>query len=617
MEVVVNVGFSDGIAGEVTLRRGFNRIRECFGVHLLPGMKRNQPVLRFTSGVATAEKRGHFGLLGLRITFRGVPYTFGLLAIRKGMSGTRVQRPDGLYDFVVDIAPVQVTTLWPARTPFIVRTVDSAHDDQEIERRDWLVPSNQAPEHMFVGVHQNLENRIFEALLRGTTDWSVDLCFSDMGPWRPMGLREGYTEGGNGICPCPGYEYRDNLNLLRADCWAERTRIDLFDSFGAPMPYDVKPDLQRTGNFMDRWGGPDWAKPYNDGYNAAPESWTPTSDCSYVGNLLGFDGVDMEHGIRQAADSMAGAARGDKACAINVEQIGMHILAAMPTHELVQPMADQRGGMGRLHGWAAWTMAGLAQLYATSKVPDFGGRFDRFVRGGDVRDWVKEMARLFVKAQTPSGLWQAVGFPWANWNPPPQGANVPKDRLLAQSHEHGILIAGAFACWSTLIYPEERRLRNALGRAIMRAAEVWTRDGAPTARKWLCAGTVGDMGDRSVTFVDKVVETFGDDEGLYRYWSAAYASIVANTPEDNISLVEKLRTYGRRWLYGRPDPTRFSRAILKMAGVDTPAQFRDYWLNRFPSIGEREQYGLFKDEPLLRPEGEKIVPAMIVLSSTR
>jgi len=613
MEVVVNVGFTDGIAGEVTLRKGFNRIRECFAVHLLSGMRRGQPVLRFTSGLTIAEKRGHFGLLGLRITFRGVPYTFGLLGIRKGMSGQRVQRPDGLYDLVVDIAPVQVTTLWPARTPFTVRTVDSAQEPETHAHRDWLVPSNQMPGDMFASVHQNLENRVIEALRSGGTDWSVDLCYSDMGPWRPMGLREGYTEGGNGICPCPGFEYRDNLNLLRADCWAERTRIDLFDAEGNPAPYKVKPDLQRTGNFMDRWGGPDWAKPFNNGYNGKPESWTPTGDCAYTGNLLTYDGVDMEHGIRQVADSMAGAARGDKACAINVEQIGMHVLAAMPTDKLVSPTVDQRGGMGRLHGWAAWTMAGLAQLYSRSLVPNFNSAPGRATRSAEVREWVKEMARLFVKAQTPSGLWQAVSYPWPNWSPPPQSANVPKDRLLAQSHEHGILIAGAFACWATLVYPDERRLRNALGRAIMRAAEVWTRDGAPTPRKWLVAGIVGEMGDRPVTFHDKVIETHGDDEGLYRFWSAAYASIVANTPEDNMTLAEKIRAYGRRWLYGRPDPTRFSRAILKMADVQTPTQLRDYWLIRFPLIGERDEHQLTKDEPLLRAEGEKLVPAMIVL----
>ena len=80
-----------------------------------------------------------------------------------------------------------------------------------------------------------------------------------------------------------------------------------------------------------------------------------------------------------------------------------------------------------------------------------------------------------------------------------------------------------------------------------------------------------------------------------------------------MTLAEKIRAYGRRWLYGRPDPTRFSRAILKMADVQTPAQLRDYWLTRFPSADERDFHGLVKDEPMLRAEGEKLVPAMIVL----
>lgn len=616
MEVVVNVGFTDGIAGEVTLKRGFNRIRECFAVHLLRGIQTGAPVLRFTSGANFAEKRGKFGLLGWRVTFKGVPRAFNVLGRRAGMIVQHFERPDGLYDLVVDIAPVQRTTLYPARTPFTLRTIKVAAENDR-PYFDWLVPSNQHPDVLFEGLHQSLEQATLYALESGSEHWGADLCYTGMGPWRPMGLREGYTEGGAGICPCPGYQRRTVLNLIRADCWAERTRIDLFDFDGDPDTYldDMKPDLQRTGDFLDRWGGPTWAKPYNNGYNAAPESWTPTSDCAYAGNLLGYDGVDMEHGIRQVGDSVAGAMLGDQACAINVEQIGNHVLAAMPGHRLVSPTEDQRGRLGRLHGWAAWTMASLAQLYMYGRVPHFGLSIRHLDRCDNVRHWVKEMARLFIKAQTPSGLWQAVGYPWANWSPPPQKANVPHDRLLAQSHEHGILVAGAFACWRTLIYPDERRLRNALGRAIMRAADVWTRFNAPTARKWLCAGNVGEMGDAPVTFANDVVETFGEDEGLYRFWTAAYASIVANTPEDNLTLAERVRSMGRRAIYGRPDPTRYSRAILTMAGCDTVRQFTDYWLRRQPTTSERDQYGLSAGEPLLMPEGDKIVPALIVLNT--
>lgn len=409
--------------------------------------------------------------------------------------------------------------------------------------------------------------RIKASLASGSADPSVDMQFDAIGPWHPSGIHEGYAHGGEGTAPSPGYEGHYELLVLEADCARERNNIDLLSrDTGEPLLEQEAVDLEQYAYNRGRWGT-DWCRAWPEkGYDQwQPKDWN-TGTSPERAALLEYQLVDGEHEIRRdSADVGAAGQFDDPCCHFNLRVSVGRTLAAWSLARVASLATSiPIGALGRQWGWVTWCVAAARELAKRDGLRSDVARYDA---------WLDKAAQVYVRAQSSCGTWQVTASPWQNWSPSPQTfttqdrpgvvQSVPTDRSLAQSHEHGILAAGAFAVWRQL---PEGRTRTQLGNAIMRASDVHMGEHSPQARHWL-VGRVGNF------YPPECLESYGEWDTVYLWFTAAFANRVAMAQQPN-ALARIVRRALAAVRVRRSDPPvdRYLRALLKKSGYQ-PVQF--------------------------------------------
>lgn len=525
------------IAGQVNsfeLQPGWNYLLRSLGAHWWP----DAGVLRISNGVA-GQQGG--GMYFDRLALEDAPLP---LVLRKGES------LQGREYVIADRLADGTQHYWMPRAPMTRRfggitILDVPYRYQVLAPTGTPADTLGSPAFL-AGVAQ--ATRVRTALRNGTADESVEFMFQSVGPWHPLDIHEGYAHGGRGLEPSPGFEASWSMRVLKADAMAERNTIDLLDrATGEPIANPEGVNLADFADTLKRWGSA-WsvATVVNPWYSTfGPRAWN-TGVCAYFASLAAFQNIDGEHFDRLIRDAVAGVALwNDPACRMNLEIATLRAIEAWPISRLHATRSI--GALGREFGWVAWTVAAAHEL-------------------GVVRSpaWLAEADAVFVACQSQCGTWQVVASPWPNWSPTPASftttdkpglaQSVPADRSVGQSHEHGILCAGAFAVW--------RQTKGAaLATKIQRAADVWMRPGAPAQRHWL----VGRLG---LSYTPEVTETWGEFDYVYSLAAASYANRCAQATRPGFVS----RVISRLLSRTTPSPDRYLVAMLRQTAA-APAGF--------------------------------------------
>jgi len=438
-------------------------IRASWGARVF--QSRTQVIVRFSNGFRTPD-RGSQAIPLVTVT---PPRGFVPATVPPG------HRWDGSH---LTIAP----TWWKAKTPKVVR----------------FLPKNDKGYPITPDVLMTTMPTGIRHVMRLSSNIGTEVL--NQAPavgWNPAGDFEGDTQGGMGIEPSPGIGLEWSTHAYLSDAWRQRSAIDDLDpDTGEPVYSSGPVDLQQVHHEPSRYGK-EWLD--KAGAECVVGSFDAESDIAWSRWCL----IDGEHKVREIRHDIALAFLWNDPCALlNLRMSAKRVMNAIKTDDMLATIAaarpEARPSMGRIHGWAAYTVAACWLAH--------GHEAPRKMPGA--MQWMYAMRDLYIVSQDGSGLFQHEGPPVPNnpgydyWSPNPRGT-VPPDKRIGQSHEHGILICGLHVLARALTTADA----NAIS-AIERAAYVWFRASAPPPRKWLA--TTG--------------ETYGEPESLYLDWAASFAN---------------------------------------------------------------------------------------------